>query len=343
MPARASSSPRCLPAPALAVGLVLVGVAARAGEPEIAFYASARLQIESVRPDDRAVLGSYTDLRDAYSRIGFNAGYALSDRTELFGQLELPLDLANGAVQDPWDQDEDIRIARTGVRGEFGSFTLGQMWMPYYNAIACAVDRFSSYYSGFATYTSFRLSDTLAFESPVFGGLSFAAAWSRRNGAPKPGGTPDDRLQIAASYRLAGDTVISLAVDDLGGEADWRIYGVSLIGAVGNLHIGAKAEMHSSHIRNAYGADGDRAINLYAGYTVGRNTFKIMVANVDRYGEGIVHLGVDHRLSDRRLLFAEYYYEQETAAITEKRGGLNETAWEAGGGQVLLGGMRFDF
>ena len=42
------------------------------------------------------------------------------------------------------------------------------MWMPYYNAIAYPVDMFSSYYSGFATYTTFRQGDTISYYTPSF-------------------------------------------------------------------------------------------------------------------------------------------------------------------------------
>src|SRR5690606_33055009 len=123
--------------------------------------------------------------------IGFNADYALSDTVDLFGQLELPLDLANKAVQDPWDQEQDIRIGQIGLRGAFGTVAYGQMWMPYYNAIAYPVDMFSTYYSGFATYTVFRRGDTIAYYSPSFGGFSFSGGWSSENGADG-----DDRLQL---------------------------------------------------------------------------------------------------------------------------------------------------
>lgn len=326
---------------ALIAGIAVLALAApmatNADDINFDFYGSARVHAESVQPDDTSALDSYTGVRDAYSRIGFNADYALSENVELFAQLELPLDLANKAVQDPWDQDQDIRVAQIGLRGDFGTFAYGQMWMPYYNAIAYPVDMFSTYYSGFATFTSFRLGDTIAYYSPSFGGFSVAAAWSDSNGADG-----DDRYQLTASYSF-GDTTLAAGLDDLGGDFNSRIWGVSLMHTIGGLYIGAKYEVHDSDIDSGYGADGDSAVNLYAGYTLGKNTFKLMLANVDNYGEGIVHLGVDHQLKDQLKLFAEYYYEEETAAITEKRGGLNETAWAASGGQVFAAGVRYDF
>ncbi|OOG27841.1 porin [Thioalkalivibrio denitrificans] len=315
-----------------AAAVLALAAPAYADDLNFSFYGSARIHAEAVQPDDTSELDSYTALRDAYSRIGFNADYALTPNVELFGQLELPLDLPNKAVQDPWDQDQDIRIGQIGLRGDFGTFAYGQMWLPYYNAIAFPVDMFSSYYSGFATHTVFRRGDTIAFYSPGFNGLSFSAAWSEDHG------DDDDRLQLTASYGF-NDTTISMGIDDLGGDNDTRIYGASLMHTMGNLYIGAKYEVFDTKAD----FDGNEAMNLYVGYTLGKNTFKAMVAKVEGFGENIFHAGWDHQFNDQLKFFVEYYYEEETAAITEKYGGLAETDFGGDGGQVFLGGLRYDF
>ncbi|EHQ52769.1 porin [Ectothiorhodospira sp. PHS-1] len=313
---------------------------AQAGELNFDFYGSARVQVESVRPDNRDQLDSYTGVRDAYSRIGFNADYPLMEGLTLIGQLELPLDLANKAVQDPWDQTQDVRVAQIGVQGEMGTFLYGQMWLPYYNAIAYPVDMFSSYYSGFATYTAFRRGDTISYYSPDMNGLSFAFAWSEDNGADG-----DNRVQLTGSYSF-GDTTLSIGMDELNGNDNMRIVGVSAAHSMGNLYLGAKLERFYSDINDddAYGNDGDMAMNVYAGYTLGKNTFKLMVAEVDNYGETIVHAGVDHQFNPSLKFFAEYYFEQETAAIDSKRGANpGDISGDYSGGQVFAAGMRFDF
>jgi predicted porin len=307
------------------------------------FYASLRVHGEAVEPDNEEALGSYTGWRDAYSRIGFNASHAFNEDVTAYGQLELPLDIPNKAVQDPWDQDEDIRIGKIGIKGTFGDVAVGQMWMPYYNAIAYPVDMFSSYYSGFATYTTFRKGDTIAYYTPSFAGLSAAAAYSDENGAAENNGRPDDRWQATVSYNI-GDLTLSGGLDDLGGANDSKIWGASLMWqATEALFIGAKYEEQDSDIDSGYGADGDAAMNLYAGYTVGKNTFKAMIADVDNYGEQIIHLGFDHQYRDDLKFFAEYYSEEETAAITTKYGGAAETCFACDGGYVIAAGLRFDF
>jgi predicted porin len=319
--------------------------AAAAAALDITFYGSLRVHGEPVNPDNEAALGSYTGFRDAYSRIGVNFEHAFNDAATGYAKLELPLDIPNKAVQDPWNQDEDIRIAKVGLKGRFGNVAVGQMWMPYYNAIAYPVDMFSSYYSGFATFTSFRLDDTISYYSPDFNGLSFGGAWSKDNGALDIAGSADDRFQATISYK-ADDLNLTLAggLDDLGGVKDARIWGLSASWqATEQLYIGAKVERHDSNILTGYGADGETAANLYAGYTMGKHTFKAMLANVDNYGENIAHLGWDYQYNKDLKFFIEYYDEEETAAITTKRGGAAETCWACSGGNVIAAGLRFDF
>ncbi len=306
------------------------------------FYGSVRLMGEAVRPGNTDELANYHGMRDAYSRLGVNASHAMGGETTLFAQLELPLDFANKAVQDPFDHDQDIRVAQMGLRGDFGTLAVGQMWMPYYNAIAAPLDMFSSYYSGFATYSTFRRDNTVAYMSPEFNGFSFSAGWSQENGAAKASGDEDNRLQATASYTF-GDSSVALGLDQPGGEFEARIWGLALTHQRGPVYLGAKLERHDSKLKSGYGADGDTAANLYVGYARGRHTYKAMVANVEGYGENILHLGVDFQMNADLKFFVEYYQEKETAAITSKRGGVADTVWSAEGGRVFAVGMRYDF
>lgn len=324
--------------------VALATLAIFAGPPvgalEYDFYGSLRVAAEAVDPDGPAEDG-YSGWRDAYSRIGFRASHALSDGVTAYGTLELPIDVPNKAIQDPWDQDEDIRVAQVGIKGAYGDLSIGQMWLPYYNAIAYPVDMFSSYYSGFATYTAFRRGDSVAYYSPVFAGFSGALGYSHENGAAEADGDLDDRVQATLSYTHNGLTLAG-ALDDLGGVDDLKIWGASVMWqATDDLYIGAKYERHDSDLDSGYGADGDTAVNLYAGYTIGRTTLKGMVAQVDGYGEDIYHLGVDYQVNDDLKLFAEYYSEDEAAAITTKRDGGFCGPCE--GGSVITAGLRYDF
>lgn len=252
---------------------------------ELDLYGSLRTQIESVSPDT-ATNNDYTGVRDAYSRIGAKLNHTFANEVTLGAQVELPVDSANGKIQDPWDQENDlsdtadVRIAKVQVSSpKYGTAWVGQDWLPYYNDIAYPVDYFSSYYSGFATFTTFRKDQTIAYSSPDMKGFKFNAAHSRGNGAADINGNKDNRNQATVSY-TRGDTKVALGMDNLGGANHTKILGASLAQKLGDFYVGTKYEEHQSDITNpaVYGHDGSRAANLFAQYNKGKHTIKGHVA-----------------------------------------------------------------
>ncbi|WP_019592287.1 porin [Thioalkalivibrio sp. ALRh] len=317
-----------------------------AGGVEFDFYGSLRLQYETADPDGE---DSYDGFRDAYSRIGFNANYEINESLNAFAQLEIPLDLANGRVQDPFSgEDEDVRIGKVGLDGAFGTVAYGRDWLPYYNAIAFPVDMFYSYQSGFATYTTFRESNSLMYYSPDFNGFSFAASYSANGGYDDASGSPDDRYQVTGSYAF-GDTTLSVGVDDANGEQNTRIWGVSAMHSMGPWSMGAKVEyIESDQDAGAFGDDGDVAANIYAAHAVGQHIFHGTYANVDNYGGDVFHLGYAFNWMDGLSLFAEYYYEEEaTGAVPASRardtGRAGADFPEDGSNNVFMVGMHYSF
>lgn len=316
------------------------------------FYGSLRTQVESVSPDrqDRR----YTSVRDAYSRLGFKSEIPLNSVLALTGQLEFPVDSGNLRIRDPYDQGDAarphgqrLRIAQLGLRGSFGSLAFGQQWMPYYNAIAAPVDLFSSYYTGFATYTVFRVAETVSYSSPEFKGFSLAAAYAGSGGNKRSTSRIDDRRwQAAATYSFGG-TRLAAGVDNRGdaGYGRNRLYGLSASHQAENAYLAIKYEVFDTgnHQAGSFSTDGNHAINLFGSYVLGKNTIKLMLAKVENYGGNIVHLGIDHKLRDDLKVFAEYYRESETAALTPRRGGLNDFDAGISGGHAVAVGVRYDF
>ena len=331
------------------VALSLTTVAQTCLATEVELYGSLRIQVESVSPDT-AEDEDYAGFRDAYSRVGAKLSHEFKNELSLKAIIELPVDSANVKIQDPWDQENsisdtaDIRIAKVQVGSpKYGLIWIGKDWMPYYNEIAYPVDNFSSYYSGFATFTTFRLDQTITYLSPDFNSLQFGVAFSHDNGGTQSNGGCDDRKQATISY-MVGNTKLALGVDDIGGADNLRIFGISLQLALGDVYIGAKYERHQSDIENktVYGHDGSIAANLYAQYKKNKHTIKGHIARVDNYGEDIFHVGYDYQLDENIKLFAEYYSEETGAAITTIRGGYVNTFWSDGGSAVLMG-VRYDF
>ncbi len=213
--------------------------------------------------------------------------------------------------------------------------------MPYYNHIAYPVDYFSSYYSGFATFTVFRLDRTIHYATPSRKGFQIAIASSEDNGR-----NDNRRNQYTISYGNEGLT-LAAGMDDIGGVDDRKIQGLSASYGTGRWYFAAKYERFSSDIsHNGWAADGTCAINALVQYTSGIHTLRVMLADVDNYGETILHLGWDYQIQEDLKLFAEYYREEETAAITDSRqttsGGENSDPADSGG-WVVTAGIRFDF
>lgn len=315
-----------------------------------AFYASLRMQAESVRPDNEAALGSYRGFRDAFSRVGVNLQYALSPQTAVFAQLEIPFDSANFRFRDSYDQGgagrdsaEDQRIARVGISSHYGSIVAGQQWMPYYNAITFPVDQFSTFYSGFATYTTFRVKETIAYQSPDFNGFSFGGSYSSQAGnARSPSRIDDRRIQAVASYQHE-NTRLAVGMDDRGngqGFSD-RVYGATLLQNFGNWTAALKYEVTESNNPNSFFGDNAEAYNVFTSYRHGKNLYKVMLADVESYGEAVIHIGMDHHLTEDLTLFAEFYQEQETAALTAKQAGVDGFDAETGGGKIIAAGFRY--
>jgi len=310
---------------------------------DLDLYASFRFQAESVKPDNETSLNPYYAFRDAYSRVGLKAQHQIEKNLTIYTKFEIPLDLPNKKIQGSWDQEEKIRIAKLGIKGSYGDLSFGRLWLPYYNAIAAPVDMFSSYYSGFATYSSLRLSDSLIYSSPGYNGLSTSFAYSHKNGALKTNGQWDNRIQTTLNYKQH-NLNLSLAYDHFGGKNHANLWGATTTwNATEKLNFSIKYEIHKSDIVNGYGRNNDKALNIYSSYTMGKNTFKAMFANVDNYGDNVFHLGLDYKYNNDMILFTEYYQESSTAVITQKLKGGANTCWSCNGGKVFLMGIRYDF
>lgn len=346
--------------------LLLGSTTLQANEPterfDVDMYGSIRAQAEIVRSDREDLLNSYEGFRDSYSRIGLKAHYLINDEITLMGQVEIPLDVANFKIQGPFEQNkrdgdpgdyddiiyDSLRIGKVGVETKnFGSLYFGQMWIPYYNAISYPVDVFSTYYAGYATFSNFRLNKTIAYYSPAMNGFTFSLAWSKENGQAKENGESDDRYQATISYAW-DQTHIALGLDNQGGMYDSKILAVALSHTIkdvagGDIYLAAKYEQFKSDKQSAYGEDGSSSKNFLVTYTKDTLTYKAMIADTDNYGEGVYHLGIDYQVRSDLKLFIEYYHEDQTAAITTKRGGVSDTVWSSGGGNVYALGFRYDF
>lgn len=326
----------------LAIAFILCLMAVRpAAAIEADFYGSLRLGVEAVDPDnDPGSFDGYTALRDAYSRVGLKLSEKLGDDWAVTLHGEVPLDLANADMHSPYDDRDNVRIAKVQLDGPLGTVWYGRGWLAFYNYIAYPVDWFSSYYSGWATFTTFRRENTLYYASPTWKGFQIAIASTDDNGTSE-----HKRNQFVLAYSNGG---LSLAggLDDT--QEAYKIWGAAASYSTGPWYVAAKYEELDYSTPSSY--DGDNVANLLVQYALdGRNTVRAMVAEVGwDYGDTVLHLGWDHQYNDDLKLFLEYYQEETTAAISDKRkstflGSPGFNAPADSGGRVITAGVRYDF
>ena len=312
---------------------------------DMGFYGSLRLGYESVQPDNEGPqLNDYTGFRDAYSRVGFKASTALTDSITAGITYEVPLDLANGDVSTPDDENEDVRVAKFELSGDWGSVWVGQDWLPYYNAISYKVDLFDSYYSGWATFAAFRRGDSIGFNVPV-AGVNVSGAYSKGN---YYGSSIEHRTQLAVSKDI-GKWSLAAAVEDINQALDGTYYALAAGYTSGPWYVGAKYETVSSDrkTRGSFNEDGSEMYNVLVAYTSGLHTYQATAGQADGFGESIFHAGWRYQFHPQTRVFVEYYSEEETAAIAPERkstlGDDGEFIASASGGQAVTVGLRYDF
>ena len=305
-------------------------------------YGSVRVGVEAVDPDNNpGNFDSYYGIRDAYSRFGLKVSHAINDNWSIMGHLEAPFDFANMKVQSPYNDRDDLRIGKVQVSGPLGTAWYGRGWMAYYNYIAYPVDYFSSYYSGWATFTTFRREKTFYYATPSIKGFQFALANTDDNG-----GASDNREQYVLSYSNNGLN-IAIGHDDLNNNS-YSIDGIAASYTTGPWYIAAKYEELDYDVPSVY--DGDSVSNLLVQYAIDdKNTVRGMLAEVGwDYGDTVLHLGWDHQYTDKLKFFVEYYEEESTAAISNEKKStfLGSPAFNDpadSGGQIITVGLRYDF
>ncbi len=340
---RNSAHPIILPLRWKAISLALLCIASAvinsAQALEVSAYANLNIHAEYVEPDkETAQVKKYTGLRDAYSKIGINVEHEFSDKQKVSFHLFTPVDLANLKFQDAWDHSADTPQYEIYWAAPLGEVKAGYLYLPYYDAIASVVDRFSSYYSGFATYSYYRTKKSLVYASPSLNGFNIGASVSENQGLDG-----DNLLTLALKW--ANDkTSVALGLQDKQGLLNTRIWGISVSHKpIDGLYIGIKSEVFDTDNSVGYGSDGDSSTAAFVSYDYSKQTFKAMLADTDNYGGVSYSLGWDYRYSDTLKFFVEYYAEEETAAITAERAGLEVFDRNASGGSALAAGLSLNY
>ena len=340
---------------------LLAGLAALPAhaELEVTPYGSLRIQSEAVSVDE-AQPGeddSYSGLRDAYSRLGVTANYNDIDNLKISATVEFPINSARLRAEDPTFFQESYkgnnkpRVADiTATHDSFGSLRVGTQWLTYYNNVAYPLDFFSSFYSGYATQSTFRR-DAVTYQTPSMGG--FTATVSGVDLTDQQGTSFLDTLQYALGYAV-NDWSVGLGYQD--SEQDSANHadqmGISAAWSPGNWRFAAKIEQLLTN-DDTVQDDDPVTYNLLGSYSWDKYTLRAMIAHgeesdeADAFFQGdSAQVGLDYRHTENLKFFAEYFYEELGYAIyTPNSESFNPLAGYQveSDGQVFTVGMRFDF
>ena len=348
---------------------LLTGMAALPAQAnlEVTPYGSLRIQAEAVSVEEDAAIDddSYTGLRDAYSRLGVTANYDDIDKVDITATVEFPINSAHLRAEDPtffqhYYKDNSMpRLANiAATHDNYGSLTVGTQWLAYYNHVAYPVDFFSSFYSGYATQTSFRR-DAVTYTPPAMGG--FTATVSGVDQTHRNGTRYLDTMQYALSWAL-GDLTLAAGYQDTeqetGDNADQ--VGASITYTTGPWRFAAKVEQLLSN-NDSVEDDDPLTYNLYGSYSWSKYTAKAMYAQGEETDESAaffqgdsVHLGLDYQHTENLKFFAEYFFEERGYAILQPNSkihdGVNGDLPLTGygnptdaDGQAIAVGLRYDF
>ena len=187
---------------ALAVaGTVAAPVAVQAGADEI--YASARVGL--VNTDTGGI--SEMRVRSLASRFGMKGETDLGNGMSGFGKYEWDVDMEGGA-------SPTLRHRIVGLKGDFGSVTLGQTYHTFYNHVVGPLD-LPWWGSGYQmiSYTG-RTGDAISYAGSA-GSISYGLT-----GYFSPGGEEGlDGTEVGATFGI-GDMNLGIAIQDLEVNAD---------------------------------------------------------------------------------------------------------------------------
>ena len=292
---------------ALAVASTIAAPAAFAATANVDVYGLLHFAIE-----DTDAAGVDLDVVSNSSRIGFKGSEDLGGGLKGIWQIEQQFDptTANNTAFG----GSGMRNTFVGLSGGFGTVLLGR----YDTSYKLATTKYNVFADTIADYAANRLdsvvlitghtraSNAIAYISPKFSGLSFAAAIVTSMDQLDAGKTVD-ATSLAAGY-ANGPLTVDLAWEDIkgGAPANRKAWKLGAGYAFGDAKIGVVYE-NVNHPGNANDRD---SLYLSGSYTMGPIVLKAQWGQVDRKAPNpdwdAWALGVDYNLSKRTALFAVY-------------------------------------
>lgn len=307
---------------------IAAAIAAPSAFADVTVYGKLHMSVDSVDLDD----GSYDGqaITSRASRLGFKGSEDLGNGLKAIWKLEYalkmdaPTDGLGGGARDHY----------LGLAGNFGSVMLaGRMNTPYKNSTG-KLDFFGDTLADYNSTLGFednRGNNAIAYISPKFGGLKFAAMTMAGESTATSGPTAGsdglfDAYSLALSYDNAGimGAIAYEDMEDLGKTG--QKFRIGLGYKMNAFKVAAVYEDQSD--RGGVSGDDGSLWQISGAYTMGNNTIKAMYGENEFDGftdKSAWAVGVDHKMSKRTKVYALYTdsgqgLHSESSSVTDGRG-----------------------
>ena len=234
-------------------------LAAPAAIADVAVSGSIRTGVEYT--------GSEWQVADNYSRLRFKSSSDLGNGQSAYMGYEFRVNSAQGSIVTGNTQ----RLSYVGIKGDWGSLSLGSQWSTLFNTVGTFIDPSNRYGGTGNTCVQYRMKDSVAFTTQA------GPVWVMADAQMSAGGDDLDRATIGGTFSVGGASVGAAwqdhgASDCTGVGASMSIGGVSLSGGYtstqnGNNGFGINAKIAGIWIDYEEAGDGDGAIT--GNYAVG--------------------------------------------------------------------------
>jgi len=169
--------------------------------------------------------GSEWQVADNYSRLRFKASSDLGNGQSAYMGYEFRVNSAQGSIVTGNTQ----RLSYVGIKGDWGSLSLGSQWSTLFNTVGTFIDKSNRYGGTANTCIQYRMKDSVYLSTSV-GGFSISA-----DAQMYDGGDDLDRATIGTNISIGGVS-IGAAWQDHGNNdctgigASLSLAGISLSG-----------------------------------------------------------------------------------------------------------------
>ena len=234
-------------------------LAAPAAIADVAVSGSIRTGVEYT--------GSEWQVADNYSRLRFKSSSDLGNGQSAYMGYEFRVNSAQGSIVTGNTQ----RLSYVGIKGDWGSLSLGSQWSTLFNTVGTFIDPSNRYGGTGNTCVQYRMKDSVAFTTQA------GPVWVMADAQMSAGGDDLDRATIGGTFSVGGASLGAAWQDNgssdcTGVGASMSIGGVSLSGGYtstqnGNNGFGINAKIAGIWIDYEEAGDGDGAIT--GNYAVG--------------------------------------------------------------------------